>query len=240
MADLERTLRSLDGAFPFPPTPDLARAVELRLRRRATRRRILLASAAAATAALAATLAASPGARSAVVDFLDSIPGVHIERASKLPAVPFNFVPAYGERLSLEEARRRVDYPIRLPQGVGEPYRLFLSSYTVPHGVITAVYGDERHTRLVFTQWRVGGGDLFFKVLGPGSEATRVTVDGAPGIWLFGKRHAVVFVGADGREYRTVGALAGHTLVWQRNGKSYRLEAELSQATALELAESIH
>src|SRR6266511_2240757 len=161
-------------------------------------------------------------------------------RASKLPAVPFNFVPAYGERLSLEEARRRVDYPIRLPQGVGEPYRLFLSSYTVPHGVITAVYGDERHTRLVFTQWRVGGGDLFVKVVGPGSEATRVTVDGAPVIWLFGKPHAVVFVGADGREYRTVGALAGHTLDWQRNGKSYRLEAELSQATALELAESIH
>lgn len=77
-------------------------------------------------------------------------------------------------------------------------------------------------------------------MLGPGSEATRVSVDGAPGIRLFGRRHAVVFVGADGREYRTVGALAGNTLVWQRNGRSYRLEAEMSQATGLDLAESIH
>jgi phage gp45-like len=66
-----------------------------------------------------------------------------------------------------------------------------------------------------------------------------VSVGGAPGIWLFGRRHAVVFVGADGREYRTVGALAGHTLVWQHGGIAYRLEAELSLPEALELAESL-
>lgn len=239
MADVERTLRSLDDAFPFPQTPDLAGAVGLRLRRRAVRRRAVVALAVAAAAAVTMTLIASPGGRSAVLDWLDSIPGIHIERSSTLPAIPFNFAPAYGERVTLDEARRRVDYPIRLPRKLGDPDLLFVSSYAVPGDVVTAVYGDERRARLVFSQWRVGGEEVFFKVLGPGSEATRVSVGGAPGIWLFGRRHAVVFVGADGREYRTVGALAGNTLVWQRNGKSYRLEAELSQATALDLAESI-
>jgi hypothetical protein len=80
------------------------------------RRRAVAALAVATAAAVTAALAASPGARSAVLDWLDTIPGVHIERSSTLPGVPFNFVPAYGERVTLDEARRRVDYRIRLPR----------------------------------------------------------------------------------------------------------------------------
>jgi hypothetical protein len=237
--DVEHVLRTHADGFPFPPTPDVAGAVAGRLRARRTPRRVVVAAAAAAIVAVGAVLAASPGARSAVVDWLDSIPGVHIERSSKPPAVRFNFTPTYGDRVSLEEARYRVDFPIRLPRRLGDPDIVFVSTFTVPGGVVTTVYGGERRARAVFSEWRVGGDDLFFKVLGPGNEATRISVGGAPGVWLFGTHHTVFFLGSDQREYQTAGALAGNTLVWQRAGMSYRLEANVRLAEALELAASL-
>jgi hypothetical protein len=239
VADVEQILRSHAGAFPFPATPDVANAVERRLRARRTRRRITLALTAATTAVAAAILALSPGARSAVVDWLDSVPGVHIERSSKPPEVRYNVVPTYGDRVSLEEARGRVDFRIRLPRDLGDPDLVFLSTYTVPGGAVTAVYGGERRARAVFSQWRVGGDDLFFKVLGPGNEATRVNVGGAPGVWLFGTHHTVFFLGTDDREYQTTGALSGNTLIWQRGGMSYRLEADVPLAQALDMAAAV-
>jgi hypothetical protein len=239
VADVEQILRSHADGFPFPPTPDVAGAVAHGLRARRTRRRVVLAAVAVASVTVGAVLAASPGARSAAVDWLDSIPGIHIERSSKPPQAGFNVVPAYGDRVTLDEARRRVDFPIDLPRKLGDPDLVFVSSYSVPAGVLTAVYGGERRARAVFSQWRVGGDELFFKVLGPGSEATRVSVGGAPGIWLFGTHHTVFFLGLDQREYETAGALAGNTLVWQRGGMAYRLEAEVPLAEALDLAESV-
>lgn len=239
MADVDRRLRSLAGDYPFPATPDVAEAVVRRLRARPARRRRILAVALAAAALVAATLAVSPRARSAVLDLLDSIPGVHIERSSRLPAVRFNYGPPFGERVTLETARRLVDYPIQLPRGVDDPDLVYVWSYSIPGSVVTAVYGNERRARLVFSQWQVSGSDLFFKVLGPGSEATRVSVGGAPGIWLFGSHHVVFFKGKEGLEHRTIGALAGNTLVWQRGGMSYRLEAEVPLSRALDLAESV-
>jgi hypothetical protein len=239
MADVEQILRSHADGFPFPPTPDVAGAVADSLRARRMRRRITVAAITAAIVTVGAVLAASPGARSAVLDWLDSIPGVHVERSSRPPQVGFNFVPEYGERVTLDEARRRVDFRISLPRKLGDPDLVFVSTYSVPAGVVTAVYGSQRRARAVFSQWRVGGDDLFFKVLGPGNEATRVSVGGAPGIWLFGTHHTVFFLGSDQREYQTVGALAGNTLAWQRGGMSYRLEADVPLADALDLAESV-
>lgn len=243
---LERRLQEAAAQYVFPPTPDLAGAARARLAAppRRSRRRLAVALVATAVAVCAGVLALSPGARSAVVDLLDRVPGISIERAPELPKTRYVATPDYGAPVDLAQAERLFGRPLRLPEDVGEPDRLFWLAYP-PGDMITAVYGDEREARLVFSQWKVGATDLFQKVLGFGTAARLVTVDGAPGIWIFGTDHGVFYLrpgerdGPTAMHYRAEGYLAGNVLAWQREGISYRLEADVPFEDALELARSL-
>jgi len=237
MNDLEGRLAALAPEYPFPATPDLAGAAGARLgisgRRRRPGRLVL---ALAAAAAFAAVLVVSPGARGALADWLDFLPGVRIERVDELPSMPLSsWTGVYGEEVTLAEAERQAPFEILLPESLGEPDLVY--RYRDPSGglVITAVYGDHRDARLVLTQWATED-VLFHKLLGPATQAQLVDVREARGLWINGNRHVVFYLGGDFQERAAQGALAGNVLVWQEGDVGYRLEAGVGRERALELA----
>ena len=247
MSELERRLAAAAPHYPFPDTPALAAAARARVGERAAPRRgrLVLAFAVVLVAVAAGVLAASSGARSGVLDLLDRVPGIHIERRISLPAVGYTRTPYYGIEMGLDEAEMRFGRPLRLPQRVGDPEHVYWLQYP-PGDVITAIYGgDDRRAELVFSQWKTGGPDLFYKALMGNTEADAVRVDGAPGIWIHGGEHAVWFLSPDDTDpavsahWYVEGWLAGNVLAWRVGDVVYRLEADVPFERALEIARTL-
>ena len=242
MSDLERKLDALGARIAYPPTPDLAGAVAARLERRRPRRawrRPALATLAAALAAAGALLAASPGARSAVLDWLE-VAGVRIERVPALPEVRVRTEPYFGSRTTLAAAVRDAGFGVLRPR-IGDlerPDEVYFQPYPA-EGAVALVYGSRRHPRLVITQWRGQTVEpVFHKVAGPETRVTRVTVDGHPGVWLDGAPHLVYTI-ANSFEYAEPLYLAGNVLVWEQGRRAFRIEADIDRDEAIRIAESM-
>lgn len=213
----------------FPATPPLAERARLRLparpdpaRRLPTRTLVIaLAALVVAGGAVAATL-------------LDVVPGVRLRHVERLPSSALSQPLEAGRQVSLEEAKRVAPFTVLLLPGLAERARYFLDRDTAGNPVVTAVYGSA----LVLTEW-TGGPVLFDKLLTYDARTEYVDVGGAPGIWIEGPEHAVFYLGLSGHEHRVAGHLAGNVLVWQRNTRTYRLEADVSSERALKLAASL-
>ncbi len=245
MHELERRLEAAAPYYSFPETPDLAGRARARLpeRRPRPRGRIALTFAVLLAVLAGAMLALSPGARSGVLDLLDRIPGIRIERRLSLPEVGYLSTPYYGAELPLQEAIDSFSESLRLPSGLGEPDHVYWLDYP-PGDMVTAIYGgDSRRAELVFSQWKVGGPDFFYKSIGPMGTAELVSFDGASGVWISGGEHVVFFqapgAGGDGNHYGAEGYLAGNVLAWRRGDVIYRLEADVTKEQAIELARSL-
>ena len=231
MTELEHRLTGLAGGYPFPATPDLAEATRARIapqRRRGRRLRLGLALALVALAAGA--LAFSSSARSGLVDLLDFVPGVRIERVDEPPAMAVTESDSFGRELALDEAERMAPFELLLPASLGDPDHVYLRS----NGAVTSVYGDDRRAQVVLTAWPADE-VLAHKMIGPGTAADVVEVRGQAGVWVSGVPHPVFFLD-DGLERGLDGNLAGNVLVWQEGSAAYRLESGLTLARALELA----
>ncbi len=245
---LERDLFDLAGAVAWPPTPRLAPAVRLRLgrRRRVSRRLVLALVAAAVAAALAAGVVAA--------GFVH-IPGINIQRSSRLLATPTPLAPtsSLGSRLDLGAAQASVaaaqqaaGFPVAVPAALGEPDLVFFRPQPVP--VVTLVYhprpglpaGKDPEVGALVMEFRASasGADYVQKMVGPDTKIERVAVNGVPGVWLEGAPHAVFVVPSPaGRDVVSDNIrLAGNTLLWYRNGVTYRLEAQVSKERALQIA----
>jgi hypothetical protein len=232
--ELERRLVEAAPHYPFPATPDMGAAVLPRLPDGPRRDpRPLVVAVAGAAAALAAVLAFSSGARGAMLDWLDAIPGVHIERVERLPRS--RLVPSFdfGRPVSLAAARRNAGFAVRLPASLGRPSRVFYDR-TSGGSVVTLQYDD----RLALTEWRANV-VLFYKMIDRATRVRQVEVGGATAYWLQGGDHAVFYIGTDYDERSREGRLAGNVLVWQAAGVGYRLEAEVDAERAVEIAESL-
>jgi hypothetical protein len=244
VTELERRLVAAAPAYPFPETPDLAGAARARLpeRRARSRRRLALAGALVAAALAASVLALSPGARSAIGDLLDLVPGISIERVEQLPLTFHTAEPQYGAEVGFEEAERRFGRPLRLPRDVGEVTSVHWLQYP-PGDMITTVYdGQGTGARLVFSQWKTGGPDLFYKSLSPQTTARMVRVGRGTGVWISGGPHVVWFHSPDidpETHYAVRGTLAGNVLAWRRGDVIYRLEADVPLARAAAIARSL-
>jgi hypothetical protein len=163
---------------------------------------------------------------------------VEIVRVDELPVVERQDIPPFlGERVTLAEARRRVEFAIAWPRGEGEPDEVYVRDYP-PGGAVTLVYGTAARPRLVLTEWRGRTTEpVFLKTAAPATRIEQVNVDVSPGVWLSGAPHTVVSAARDGDEYEETLWLAGNVLVWERGGRAFRLEADIGKDDALRLAE---
>ena len=271
--DLERALTDLAAALEFPPTPDLAAAVTARLGEApaaapappspAARARRWLAGlagwrrlAAAGLAAVllaAAVLVASPGTREAVARRL-GLRGIGVELGGPPPPT-VTTTPGgrlelgLGDRVTLEEARRRVDWPVLVPAAAGSGSRTpctstrpcppaagWTSSTGSRPGLPASPFTD---VGLLITEFQGQPTPEFLKKVTAMGVVEEVTVGGEPGYWFSGEPHFFTYQDAAGtlREEQT--RLAGNTLIWQRGDLTLRLEGELPKEEAIRIAESM-
>lgn len=230
MNELERRLQELGGEIAYPATPRFELAVDRRPAFSSRLRPLALAFA-ILVVALAGVLALSPGARSAFLEIFH-IRGATVERVETLPDVRAQRLD-FGERVSRETAERRAGFEL-LDVG-GEPDAIFIR----PDGLASVVYGDPERPRLVLSQARGAIYDGFIKKTGgSGTIVREVTVGGERGLYVSGPEHFVMFLDENGliSDERTY--LAGTVLLWNRGELLLRLEGDLTQAEAVELAES--
>jgi hypothetical protein len=242
MLDLEHELRELGRAIELPPTPNLAASVRTRLeaalapRRVFARRTVILAFVLIVVAVGAAM--AVPQARTAILEWL-GLRGVTVERVETAPTATRRLgdvdALGLGERVTLAEARRRVDHALAVPARLGVPDGVYVG----PDGRVSLVYLDgEDEVAALLTQFRAAIDERFVhKAVGPGTTVEPVNVGASRGWWIEGEPHEVVLLRDEEPVVETL-RLATNTLLWQRGHVTLRLEGDLTKAEAVRVAES--
>jgi hypothetical protein len=257
---LEQELRALEIAW--PATPDVAGAVRARLEAApAPRRRswwpprglvpALAWAAAAVLAALAVTMAASPSARSAILEWL-GLRSVKIERKAPT-ATPVPRTSQLGAGLdlgrsvTLEEARRTAGFRVRVPSALPAPDAVWFRDPPPPGGRVSLIYkpqpgitrSPQTGTGLLVSEWRATVGEVVRKAAGA-ARLERLTVAGDPAYFISGAPHGVAWVDENGEVAYENQRLAGNTLLVERSdGLLLRVEGRLSRAAAVRIAKSL-
>jgi hypothetical protein len=238
MPELERRLGEL--RIDWPPQPDLTLAVRAAVAepRRPRPRRALVLAAVALALALAAAFAV-PQARTAILRWF-GLDHVRVVRVGELPpARPLNSTDL-GRLTSFVAATRAAGFELLVPSD--RPDAVYVAR-TDAGPRVTLVYGRSARPRLLLSEFRGSGTRTYLEKLATGgTKVERVTVGGAPGLWLSGAPHAVYFAkpGAPSDVYLDEPFLAANTLLWERpGGFTYRLEGDLSKQDALALANSM-
>jgi hypothetical protein len=249
MSELERRLLALRDDVAWPATPDLAAAVQARIAReprpaRSRGRAWLPRRLAPALVvvlivllALGTLLAASPGVRATLRDWL-GIGAVSVRSVDRLP----DLAPArkldLGRRVTAAQAARHLGHRVATVRALGEPDAIYQGDAIVP-ATISLVYVPR--TGLPASTAGVGAlldevsaDSLPFiqKLVHAGTPIVAVDVNGVPGLFIGGK-HALEL--PDELKPRA----AGNTVVWVRDGITYRLETALGRKAALRLARSV-
>ena len=238
--------------------PDLAGRVRSRiepLAPRKTGRQGWRAAAVAAAALLLVGIVALPGPRRAVADLL-GLGGVRVTRvpgplpSPTRPPSPLGETLALGERVTLAQARADLARPVPTPRlpGYQRPDAVWLDK-AIPGGAVSLVYrprpglppSGPTGVGLVLTSFpgQVEEEALLKKMASPGTRIQEVRVGDGPGLWIEGEPHFLIYRAPDGSFREERGRLAANTLLWERDGLTYRLEAEVDQAQALRIARSL-
>lgn len=269
--ELDRLLTDLASRLVYPPAPDLARQVRLRIAALPAPRRqwsgawwlvrpwsgrmaatavvvILLGIAVVAAAIL-------PGLRSAVADRL-GLPGIRIVLVRDRPErslTPTGQELLLGTSISLELASATAPFPLLAPTGpeLAIPDAIYRSGsqpemisfiYRARDGLPAA---PDSSVGVLLTQFR-GETDhdliekgLLVKGIDPDVALEMLTVNGQPGYWIEGSHAFFVYRDVDGQYHQEAYRLAENVLLWQQDGITYRLEANITRDRALAIAESM-
>src|SRR6266540_5154774 len=252
--ELEAALEEIGERLAYPRPTRMGDAVRARLREpRAgwwdalrTRRLGLLPALATVVLLIAVVAAASS---EAVAEQILRLRGIEIYRGPAVPSATAAARPTFpGERLTLEEARRRVSFPVKVPSDarLGAPDEVHLD-FAATNERLTLVYRQrvsipvsaDAGVSAVVVEFR-GAVDatLFGKAAGPGTRIDSVAVNGSPGYWLEGQPHQFFWRDQLGNIQVETLRLAGNTLLWEQDGVTYRLEAQVSKDEALRIAAS--
>lgn len=239
MTELELALRRLGGELEWPEPPDLASAVRRRIEAAPEprfRRRALAIALAVLAVAVGAVMAVPP-ARTAILDWL-GFGGVEIRRVAELPQVPSEGRLVLGQRVSLERARALAEHPVLVPdeEGFEQPDAVYADPFA-PGRPVALVYGPLGQPRLLVLEFRAA--PLIEKALLGETRVERVTVGGAPGLWIEGPRHEFFYRTLEREAMRDTQRLAGNTLLWTSGPLTLRIEGDVSKAEAIRIAESM-
>jgi hypothetical protein len=260
---LAAELAALEVAW--PPTPDIASAVLAQLEarprvgtdRRTSARRVrwrpaIAAVTAALVAALGITMAASPSARSAILEWL-GLKSVKIERKAPT-ATPQPLRGQLGEELGLGDgvtlagARRVADFPVRVPSALPPPDAVYFDAPPPPGGRVSLVYrpqpgltrSPQTGTGLLVTEWRATVTPVVEKAAGGGAKLERFSVDGDRAYFISGQAHGVAWVDENGEVGFENQRLAGNTLLVERaDGLLLRIEGDITRDGAVRIARSL-
>ncbi len=150
-----------------------------------------------------------------------------------------------GTAVPIADLGTAVDFAVRLPSALdlGAPETAWLLdgrlSLVWPAGAALPRL-EEPRIGLILAEFRGSVDDGYFqKILEPGTQIIPVTVEGTTGWWISGEPHSLVFVDPNGRPVFDTRRIVGDTLMWARDGMTYRLESALGMDGAVRLAESL-
>lgn len=238
--DLEVALRALGRELDVPPAPDVTAAVHARLRSaEPVRRRPVVRYALVILLLLVSgVIIAVPPVRAAVLEFF-RIGGVELHQGTG-PELPTGQPgptqqPAVATQpvADLAQARRLTGVRVTVPVGLGPPNEILVLDGRVVSLVYRAT-GDRPAARLDAFGGRLH--PMFAKFLR--DDPVPVDVDGARG-WYVSGPHTIIYVDEDGAERRASARLAASTLIWERDGITYRLEADLPADRLTAIARSM-
>jgi hypothetical protein len=154
-----------------------------------------------------------------------------------------------GERVTLEEARRRVGFSVLVPGAAGfqQPAAVYVNEAVPAGGRVDLVYRARpglsaspfTDVGLLVTEFRGQPTPEFLKKVAVLGMVEEVRVGGEPGYWFSGEPHFFTYRDAAGSLQDEQTRLAGNTLVWQRGELTLRIEGEISKQEALRIAESM-
>ena len=259
---LEVELSDLATAIVFPPTPNLANAVALRLResgetieerprefgvRRVLRRSLLLA-AALVLVVVGAALAVRFGLELLSIERAP-VPTAPFMSPSSFPAGAPGMGLGLGEPMTLGAIHDAATFDVLLPEALGPPDATFVGGESL-RGQVAFVYAPREDlpasgllggAALLITQ-NLGTADdgLAHKIADTSSATVApVEVDGAPGVWITGEPHVFWYVAPDGTFIQESQRLVGDTLAWERDGVLYRIEGAIPLDRAMDIARSM-
>jgi hypothetical protein len=248
---IESELRAVGRELAVPPASDLIATVRQRLEGRAARHRHLPAlrtgaprrrpgwqaalGVLAVLAAVLAVLIATPQGRAAITHVL-RFAGIELgQQSAPLPS-PRSSASLPGERrMSLEQARHQVSFPILVPAALGLPGEVVVSD---GGRVASLIYRRTPHGLVRLDEFAGHLDQVYFRKIVPLSEVTQVEVNGTRGLWIKGP-HELVYITRDG--YSAVASArltTGNTLIWGTRQVALRLEGNFGQGAALTIASS--
>lgn len=230
MSSLEQQLLLLGQELEYPPEPDVASGVLLRLDRRPFpwRRAVAVALAVCAVAVTAAF--AVPQARTTILKWFH-LRGVTVERVETLPpAVERSQADGLGRPLAPDAAERAVGFELELPPGT-RPRRVY-----VLDGALASVVLRAEGRPLLLSQYRSGNFDLLKKSAVAKSVIEPVLVNGEPGLWLEGGPHTLTYFNGRGEFRQRAVKIRGNVLLWIHGPLTLRLEGRLTKGEALRIA----
>jgi hypothetical protein len=236
---LERELAEV--RIEWPPTPDIAAAVGVRLAAPPPRRRWLLARpawqlAVAAVALVIAVVMAVPPTRAAVLDWL-GLRSVRIEHREPRPST-FGRGLSLGTPVTLDQARRRAGFPVRVPAELGRPDAVYLSENPTR---VDLVYRDGKRVGLLVTELRATATPVIQKAIGSASRLEQLEVGGDRAYFISGAKHGFAYIPTGTQEpVFEDQRLAGNTLLVERSdGLLLRVEGKIDRDEAVRIAESV-
>jgi hypothetical protein len=247
-AELDGALRELAASFEVTP-PDYAERVTAQLAERqaappvranAIRRRSLLL---AAAVLVALGLVGVPSTRHAIASWF-SFGGVEIRYAPPTSPLPSPTEPGAldaGVPVTLQTARQETGGRLVFARGLPAP-----RAYLLHEGdgvAITLAYrrapglhpSADTGYALIVTEIFDAGRPIYEKILHTGATATSVRVNGRRGVFIAGPQELVTG-NLSGNVHVIEARASANTLIWSDGAATYRVEAEVSQGGALELA----
>jgi hypothetical protein len=261
---LEGQLRAAAATLSYPPTPDIAGAVRRRLAAQHRTRQRSLRLALGLLAALLALLAV-PQVRAAVARAIQigtiriifeeptPLPASATPAAAPAPtttpslpistATPIASLLDLAGETSLEEARQRVSYPIKLPaypEELGPPDRVFVQR--VDGQMVVLVWLDPEKPGGISMSLSIIQSDMplekSFAVKTGVTILQEANVGSRRAIWVQGPHFLQIRQG-NSTDYTLRYLVKGNVLIWTDGELTYRLESGLTLAEAIKVAESL-
>jgi hypothetical protein len=246
-AAVESELRAAGRALTVPPAGDPSAAVRQRLEGRAVRHEPALRAgvrrwlgwraALAVVVTFLAVLIATPQGRAVVLHVL-RFAGIELRQGPGPARPPGSGASLPGERrMSLEDARHHVSFPILVPAALGRPSEVVVSD---GGRVASLIYRGTPYGPVRMDEFAGHLDQLVFEKFVHLGKVTEVEVNGTRGLWVKGPQE-LVYITRDGAPAAASARLTtGNTLIWGTRRVALRLEGNIGKAAALAIASSAH
>ena len=222
--------------FSYPPTPDIADTVQQRLQPQPTVNKQWCWAVALAlfVVLLAASLLAIPPVRAAVMEWL-RIGAIEIFLVEELPAletaVPISVIDL-GEPLSFSEAQTIFPHLLYQPPGLEADSMVYSQQFLGQLPAITMQW--QTADGVVVTLSQIAAPYLGMK-WASGGQVVETAVSGKTAVWIEGAHPLQLRTG----DFDMQLIVDSNVLIWSEGDVTYRLEGQLTQDDAIQLAESL-